>query len=69
MVDVGDFRGVGESEPVPYFYQNLAEAEYVVLTFMYMRLLGSASSASPSRELLPRVGDERPRFFYSLHEG
>jgi intron-binding protein aquarius len=40
LVDVGDFNGVGESEPVPHFYQNLAEAEYVVATFMFMRLKG-----------------------------
>jgi len=40
LINVGDFNGVGESEPNPYFYQNLAEAEYVVAVFMYMRLLG-----------------------------
>ncbi|RWS28225.1 intron-binding protein aquarius-like protein, partial [Leptotrombidium deliense] len=40
LINVEDFNGVGESEPVPFFYQNLAEAEYVVGTFMYMRLLG-----------------------------
>lgn len=40
LINVDDFNGVGESEPNPYFYQNLAEAEYVVATFMYMRLLG-----------------------------
>ncbi|KAH6943956.1 hypothetical protein HPB50_000910 [Hyalomma asiaticum] len=40
IIDVGDFNGIGESEPNPYFYQNLAEAEYVVAVFMYMRLLG-----------------------------
>ncbi|XP_062579933.1 RNA helicase aquarius-like [Saccostrea cucullata] len=40
LIDVQDFNGVGESEPNPFFYQNLAEAEYVVATFMYMRLLG-----------------------------
>ena len=40
LVNVGDFNGVGESQPSPFFYQNLAEAEYVVSTFMYMRLLG-----------------------------
>ncbi|XP_058118487.1 RNA helicase aquarius [Anopheles ziemanni] len=40
LVNVEDFNGVGESEPNPYFYQNLAEAEYVVAVFMYMRLLG-----------------------------
>lgn len=40
LINVEDFNGVGESEPNPFFYQNLAEAEYVVATFMYMRLLG-----------------------------
>uniref|UniRef100_A0A673JQJ0 RNA helicase aquarius n=1 Tax=Sinocyclocheilus rhinocerous TaxID=307959 RepID=A0A673JQJ0_9TELE len=40
LVNVEDFNGVGESEPNPYFYQNLAEAEYVVALYMYMRLLG-----------------------------
>lgn len=40
MINVEDFNGVGESEPNPFFYQNLAEAEYVVAVFMYMRLLG-----------------------------
>uniref|UniRef100_A0A182QEI5 RNA helicase aquarius n=1 Tax=Anopheles farauti TaxID=69004 RepID=A0A182QEI5_9DIPT len=40
LINVEDFNGVGESEPNPYFYQNLAEAEYVVAVFMYMRLLG-----------------------------
>lgn len=40
LVNVEDFNGVGETEPIPYFYQNLGEAEFVVATFMYMRLLG-----------------------------
>ncbi|KAG2449906.1 hypothetical protein HYH02_000012 [Chlamydomonas schloesseri] len=40
FVDVPDYLGKGESEPLPYFYQNLGEAEYVVATFMFMRLLG-----------------------------
>ncbi|XP_037087891.1 RNA helicase aquarius-like [Pollicipes pollicipes] len=40
VVNVDDFNGVGESEPNPYFFQNLAEAEYVVAVYMYMRLLG-----------------------------
>uniref|UniRef100_A0A8C6UHK6 RNA helicase aquarius n=1 Tax=Neogobius melanostomus TaxID=47308 RepID=A0A8C6UHK6_9GOBI len=40
LVNVEDFNGVGESEPNPYFYQNLGEAEYAVALFMYMRLLG-----------------------------
>ncbi|XP_002000180.3 RNA helicase aquarius [Drosophila mojavensis] len=40
LVNVEDFKGVGESEPSPYFYQNLAEAEYIVALYMYMRLVG-----------------------------
>ena len=40
FLDVGDYEGHGESEPVPFFYQNLGEAEYVVAVFQYMRLLG-----------------------------
>ena len=40
LVDVGDFLGRGESQPMPHFFQNLGEAEFVVATFMYMRLLG-----------------------------
>jgi intron-binding protein aquarius len=40
FINVEDFEGVGESTPTPHFYQNLAEAEYAVALFMYMRLLG-----------------------------
>lgn len=43
LVNVGEFNDVGETEPNPYFYQNLAEAEYVVAVYMYMRLLGYAA--------------------------
>ncbi|KAJ8289040.1 hypothetical protein COCON_G00016990 [Conger conger] len=43
LVNVEDFNGVGESEPNPYFYQNLGEAEYAVALYMYMRLLGYPS--------------------------
>lgn len=37
FVDVEDGR---ESQPVPHFYQNLQEAEYLVSVYQYMRLLG-----------------------------
>ncbi|CAF1627837.1 unnamed protein product [Rotaria magnacalcarata] len=40
LINVENFNDVGESEPIPYFYQNLAEAEYIVAVYMYMRLLG-----------------------------
>jgi len=41
FIDVGDGPdGRGESEPVPHFFQNLAEAEYLVTVYQYMRLLG-----------------------------
>ena len=38
LVDVQDPNGVGESVPLPHYIQNLAEAEFVVATYMYMRL-------------------------------
>ena len=40
LINVDDYNGQGETEPQPHFYQNLAEAEYVVAVFMYMRLMG-----------------------------
>lgn len=40
FIDVGDLEGDGETTPMPYFYQNLAEAEYCVHLYMYMRLCG-----------------------------
>jgi len=40
FVDVDDFQGRGEHCPTPHYLQNLGEAEYVVATYMYMRLLG-----------------------------
>ena len=44
FVDVPDFGGRGESQPQPHFYQNLGEAEYTVLVYQYMRLLGYDAS-------------------------
>uniref|UniRef100_A0A0N5B691 AAA_12 domain-containing protein n=1 Tax=Strongyloides papillosus TaxID=174720 RepID=A0A0N5B691_STREA len=40
FIDVPDINGQGEITPKPYFYQNIAEAEYSVTLFKYMRLLG-----------------------------
>lgn len=40
VINVSDFNGAGETEPVAHFFQNLAEAEFVVATYMYMRLVG-----------------------------
>eukprot|EP00736_Rhodelphis_marinus_P000969 Rmarinus@m.28958 len=40
LVDVQDYHGRGETQPSPFFYQNLGEAEYIVQTYMFMRLLG-----------------------------
>ncbi|KAI8990027.1 P-loop containing nucleoside triphosphate hydrolase protein [Pilobolus umbonatus] len=40
FIHVNKYQGQGETEPVPYFYQNLGEAEYVVAVYQYMRLLG-----------------------------
>ena len=40
LINVEDLNGRGETAPSPFFYQNLAEAEFVVATFIYMRMLG-----------------------------
>ncbi|KAI9192971.1 intron-binding protein aquarius [Polychytrium aggregatum] len=40
LIDVGKYLNKGETEPRPHFVQNLGEAEYVVATYQYMRLLG-----------------------------
>ena len=34
------FPGVGEPQPSPHVYQNLAEAEYLTAVYMWMRLVG-----------------------------
>lgn len=44
FIDVGDYKGKGEVEPVPHFIQNLGEAEYAVAIYQYMRLLGYPAS-------------------------
>jgi len=44
FVDVDDFDGKGETQPTPFFYQNLGEAEYCVALFMYLRLMGHPAS-------------------------
>jgi intron-binding protein aquarius len=44
FVDVADYDGHGETMPTPYFYQNLGEAEYLVSTYQYMRLIGYPAS-------------------------
>eukprot|EP01028_Stygiella_incarcerata_P001588 TRINITY_DN1285_c0_g1_i10.p1 TRINITY_DN1285_c0_g1~~TRINITY_DN1285_c0_g1_i10.p1 ORF type:complete len:1678 (-),score=494.91 TRINITY_DN1285_c0_g1_i10:1974-6923(-) len=44
FINVEDYDGRGEEQPHPYYYQNLGEAEYVVATYMYMRLLGYPSA-------------------------
>uniref|UniRef100_A0A1D2ABG5 Intron-binding protein aquarius n=2 Tax=Auxenochlorella protothecoides TaxID=3075 RepID=A0A1D2ABG5_AUXPR len=45
LVDVQDYNGRGETSPMPYFYQNLGEAEYLVSVYQYMRLLGYPASS------------------------
>ncbi|RHZ66997.1 hypothetical protein Glove_303g82 [Diversispora epigaea] len=43
LINVDNYAGKGETEPVPFFYQNLGEAEYIVAVYQYMRLLGYPS--------------------------
>ena len=40
FIDVPEYQGQGEREPIPHFIQNLGEAEYAVALYQYMRLLG-----------------------------
>lgn len=40
LINVEDYKGVGESTPMPYYYQNKGEAEYVIAVYKYMRILG-----------------------------
>lgn len=40
FINVEDLDGEGESSPFPGYVQNLAEAEYSVAIYQYMRLLG-----------------------------
>jgi intron-binding protein aquarius len=44
FINVPDYQGAGEKEPVPHFLQNLGEAEYAVAIYQYMRLLGYPAS-------------------------
>ncbi|KFG56231.1 putative aquarius [Toxoplasma gondii FOU] len=45
FINVEDHAGKGETSPLPYFYQNLGEAEAVVALYMYMRLTGYPAEA------------------------
>uniref|UniRef100_A0AC35UID5 Pre-mRNA-splicing factor n=1 Tax=Rhabditophanes sp. KR3021 TaxID=114890 RepID=A0AC35UID5_9BILA len=40
FINIPNYNGQGESSPLPYFYQNLGEAEYAVALYTYMRILG-----------------------------
>ncbi|TKX26436.1 pre-mRNA-splicing factor-like protein 1 [Elsinoe australis] len=44
FIDVGLYKGKGETTPSPHFVQNLGEAEYAVAVYQYMRLLGYPAS-------------------------
>ncbi|KAL8944007.1 MAG: hypothetical protein Q9216_000716 [Gyalolechia sp. 2 TL-2023] len=44
LIDVSDYKGTGESQPTPHYFQNLGEAEYAVALYQYMRLLGYPAS-------------------------
>lgn len=44
FINVDDYKGRGESQPSPHFFQNLGEAEYAVAIYQYMRLLGYPAS-------------------------
>ena len=43
LVNVDDYKGVGESTPMPHYYQNRGEAEFVVAMYKFMRIVGYPS--------------------------
>ncbi|KAL9643532.1 hypothetical protein ABK040_010146 [Willaertia magna] len=70
FINVEDYQGVGESEPVPHFYQNLGEAEYVVAVYMFLRLIGYPSEKitilttyQGQKRLIRNVIEERCKLF------
>lgn len=40
LINVDDYEGVGESTPMPHYYQNRGEAEFLVAVYRYMTLTG-----------------------------
>lgn len=40
FINVPDYDSKGEICPSPHYYQNLAEAEFVIATYMFMCLIG-----------------------------
>lgn len=44
FINVEDYKGRGEAQPSPHFFQNLGEAEFAVGIYQYMRLLGYPAS-------------------------
>ena len=44
-VDVPQYQGVGQQEPIPGVFNNLGEAEYIVAVYQYMRVLGYNSQS------------------------
>lgn len=40
LINVEDYKGVGESTPMPYYYQNRGEAEFIVALYKFMRIIG-----------------------------
>ncbi|KAK8801162.1 hypothetical protein WA158_001932 [Blastocystis sp. Blastoise] len=45
LINVNDYNGIGESQPSPWYYQNRGEAEYILLFYKYLRLLGYPSTS------------------------
>jgi len=66
LVHVGDLQAQGQTSPHAHAYENLAEAEYVVSTFQYLRLLGHPTESialvaayGAQRSLIERLASER----------
>eukprot|EP00871_Galdieria_phlegrea_P002187 jgi/Galph1/296/GphlegSOOS_G5058.1 len=57
VLSVGDEKS--ESQPFPFFYQNLVEAEYIAAVYQYMRLLGYPREKASQKHLLRDVIEHR----------
>lgn len=45
FINVENYKGKGEREPYPHYFENEGEAEYIVATYQYLRLLNYPASS------------------------
>ncbi|KAL0209473.1 hypothetical protein RCL1_008311 [Eukaryota sp. TZLM3-RCL] len=75
FINISEYKGQSEHQPVPHYYQNVGEAEFICLFYMYLRLIGHSSqsisvltSYSGQRDLLIDVFKHRLKKYSSFYE-